>query len=75
MNHVLFLEYLILATLMNVPWNPMNLQNFCKAKGTDNRKKSGAYNWERVFTNPPLDKRLISKKLERTHEVIHQQPK
>ena len=39
----------------------MQLNSFCKAKDTVNRTKQQPTNWERIFTNPASDRRLISK--------------
>jgi hypothetical protein len=41
-------------------WDPINLQNFYKAKDTVNKTKSPPTDWERIFTNPKSDRRLIS---------------
>jgi hypothetical protein len=39
----------------------MKLQSLSKAKGTVNRTNWQPTDWERIFTNPTSDKRLISK--------------
>ena len=38
----------------------IKLQSFCKAKNTDNRTKWQPIDWEKIFTNPTTDIRLIS---------------
>ena len=42
-------------------WDLMKLQSFCKAKDTVNRTKCQPTDWERIFTNLPSDRGLISK--------------
>ena len=41
-------------------WDIIKLQNFCKAKDTINRTKQQATNWIKIFTNPILNRGLIS---------------
>jgi hypothetical protein len=36
------------------------LQSFCKAKDTVNKTKRPPTDWEKIFTNPKSDRRLIS---------------
>jgi hypothetical protein len=36
------------------------LQNFCKAKDTVNKTKRPPTDWERIFTYPKADSRLIT---------------
>ena len=41
-------------------WNLMKLQSVCKVKDTVNRSKRPPTEWERIFTHPKSDRRLIS---------------
>ena len=41
-------------------WGFIKLQSFHKAKNTDNRTKWQPIDWEKIFTNPTTDIRLIS---------------
>ena len=41
-------------------WNLTKLQSFFKAKDTVNKRKRPQTDWERIFTNPKSDRRLIS---------------
>jgi hypothetical protein len=36
------------------------LLGFCRAKDTDNKTKRPPTDWEKIFTNPKSDRRLIS---------------
>jgi hypothetical protein len=38
----------------------IKLQSFCKAKDTVNKTKRQPTDWEKIFTNPKLDRELIS---------------
>ena len=40
-------------------WDPIKLQNFCKAKDTVDKTKRPPTNWERIFCNPKSDRGLI----------------
>ena len=41
-------------------WDPIKLQNFCKAKDTVDKTKRPPTNWERIFKYPKSDRGLIS---------------
>jgi hypothetical protein len=41
-------------------WDPIRLQNFCKAKNTVNRTKQQPTDWGKIFTNPTSNRGLIS---------------
>jgi hypothetical protein len=41
-------------------WNLIKLKSFYKAKDTANRTKRQLADWEKIFTNPTSDRRLIS---------------
>ena len=42
-------------------WDLLKLRSFCKAKDTVSKTKRLPSDWEKIFTNPPSDKGLISK--------------
>ena len=41
-------------------WDLIKLQSFCMAKDTVKRTNQQTKNWEKIFTNPPSDRGLIS---------------
>ena len=42
-------------------WDLLKLRSFCKAKDTVNKTKQKTTKWEKIFTNPTSDRRMISK--------------
>ena len=42
-------------------WDLLKLKSFCKAKDMVNNTKQEPTEWEKIFTNPTLHRRLISK--------------
>ena len=42
-------------------WDLLKLKSFCKAKDTVIKTKRQPTEWEKIFTNPTLDRGLISK--------------
>ncbi|KAL6070475.1 hypothetical protein STEG23_006062 [Scotinomys teguina] len=42
-------------------WDYMKLRRFCKAKDTVTKTKHQPTEWEKIFTNPPSDRGLISR--------------
>ena len=42
-------------------WKLLKLESFCKAKDMVNKTKWQSTEWEKIFTNPTLDRGLISK--------------
>jgi hypothetical protein len=41
-------------------WDLIELQSFCKAKDIINKTKRPPTDWERIFTNPKSDRKIIS---------------
>jgi hypothetical protein len=46
----------------------IKLQNFCKAKDTVKKTRRPPTDWERIFTNPNSNMRLISNTCKKTQE-------
>ena len=42
-------------------WDILKLRRFCKAMDTVNKTKWQPTEWDKIFTNPTSDRRLISK--------------
>ena len=42
-------------------WDLLKQRSFCKAKDTVSKTKRQLIEWDKIFTNPTSDKRLISK--------------
>jgi hypothetical protein len=59
-------------------WDLMKLESFCKAKYIANKTNREPTDWEKIFTNPISDRRLISKiykelkKLTTKNQITHQ---
>jgi hypothetical protein len=50
------------------------LQSFCKAKDTVNKTKRPPTDWEKIFTNPKSDRRLISNKYKELKKLDSRKP-
>ena len=58
-------------------WDLIKLQSFCKANDTVNRTKQQPIDWEKIFTNPTSNRRLISniyKKLKKLYSREENNP-
>ena len=55
-------------------WDLIKLQSFCKAKDTVNRTKREPTDWEKVFTNPTSNRRLISNIYEELKKLHFRKP-
>ena len=55
-------------------WDSMKLKSFCKANDTVNRTKQQFTDWEKFFTNPTLDRRLISKRYKELKKLDSNKP-
>jgi len=55
-------------------WDPVKLQNFCKAKDTVTSTKQQPTVWEKIFTNPTSDRELISKMYKELKKLDFQEP-
>jgi hypothetical protein len=51
-------------------WDLIKLQNFYKSKDTISKTKHQSTDWEKIFTNPKSDRRLISKIYKELKKVI-----
>ena len=55
-------------------WDLIKLQSFCKAKDTVNRTNWQPIDWEKIFTNPKSDRRLISNIYEELEKLDSRKP-
>jgi hypothetical protein len=55
-------------------WDLTKLQSFCKAKDTVNKTKRPPTDWERIFTSPKSDWRLISNIYKELKEMDSRKP-
>jgi hypothetical protein len=56
-------------------WDLIKWKSFCKAKDAVNRTKWQPTDWQNIFINPILDRRLISKILKELKKVDPREPK
>jgi hypothetical protein len=61
------MAYVLRSTINK--WDLIKLKNFWKAKDTVNRKKWEPTDCEKIFTNSPSDRGLISKIYQKTQEI------
>jgi hypothetical protein len=55
-------------------WDLIKLKSFWKAKGTINRTKLQLTDWEKIFTNPTTNRRVISKIFKEHRKVDTKKP-
>jgi hypothetical protein len=55
-------------------WDLIKLKNFCKAKDTVISTKWQPTDWEKIFTNPTSDTRLISNKYKELKKLDSREP-
>jgi hypothetical protein len=55
-------------------WDLIKLQNFCTVKDTVNRKNQQPTDWEKTFTNPTSDRRLISNTYKELKKLDSREP-
>ena len=56
-------------------WDLMKLKSFCTAKETISKMKRQPSEWEKMFANESVDKRLISKIYKTAHATQYQKNK
>jgi hypothetical protein len=55
-------------------WDLIKLKSFCRAKDTVNRTKQQPTDWEKIFTNPTSNRRLISKIYKELKKLYSREP-
>jgi hypothetical protein len=55
-------------------WDLIKLQSFCKAKETVKKTKRQPTDWEKIFTNPKSDTRLIPKIYKKLKKLDSREP-
>jgi hypothetical protein len=55
-------------------WDLMKLESFCKAKDIVNKTNRQPTDWDKIFTNPTSDRRLISKINKELTKLITKKP-